>query len=140
MRQTATQKDTTSELSVKQEKALDLLFTGQTATATALLVDVHRSTVHRWLNEPDFIAALNQKRVDAREAQSARLGHILDAALEAVASAVEQGDAQVALSVLKGVGVLSGSSLPIGPTDPALVRDRQREQKRDAQILAALTM
>lgn len=140
MRRNATESDKDFDLTPKREQAKDLLFAGQTATATADSVGVHRSTVHRWMKEPNFIAALNQERIDAREARNARIGHLQDAALETVEVAVRDGDARLALNVLKCLGALNDSVTAIGPTDPSDVEQMQLQAERNRALLDSLML
>ena len=42
----------------KQVQALELLAVGCSVTQVAESLEVHRSTIHRWLNTPEFIQEL----------------------------------------------------------------------------------
>jgi hypothetical protein len=50
------------ELSPAQDKALAAILGGATVTAAAKSACVDLSTVHRWLADPEFVAALNTCR------------------------------------------------------------------------------
>ena len=49
-------------LKVKQTLAVDLLATGMTISETARQIVVDRATIHRWLNDPVFMAELEDRR------------------------------------------------------------------------------
>jgi hypothetical protein len=49
-------------LESKQAMAVGLLVSGMTKTDVARQLDVDRSTVHRWLNDPFFVAELEARR------------------------------------------------------------------------------
>jgi transposase-like protein len=49
-------------LKYKQAIAVELLVSGMTITDAARQLGVHRSTVHRWLNDPLFVAELEARR------------------------------------------------------------------------------
>ena len=120
-------------LSAKQLKTLDALLSGRTVTEAAHGGRVHRATVHRWLRDPTFLAELNSRREELRDAADARLEQLQSTALAAVEAAVDAGDARIALSVLRGMGSLSGKRAAIGPTDPDRVaKDRERQQAQRA--------
>ncbi len=52
------------DLTPGQQNALTGLITGETATEAATTARVHRSTIHRWLKDPDFQAEFNRLRTD----------------------------------------------------------------------------
>ena len=120
------QNATESELSTVQEKALAALLAGHTATEAASIAGVHRSTVHRWLKEPEFLAECNRRKAEIRDAVTDRLNALQLTAIEAVESAIGNGDARIALAVLKGTGVLDGNTLSVGPTEPDRIIKNQQ--------------
>lgn len=65
-----------------RERGIDLLLAGATTTEVAAALGVHRSTVWRWLHEPDVVELMGQLRDELRTAVRARLEA---AAVEAVA-------------------------------------------------------
>jgi len=135
-RQDAT--DANSGLSVKQDAAIPLLLAGETVSEVASALDVHRSTVHRWMALPEFVATLNSRRWEAREASEARLHQLQIAALDAIERAVENGDARIALAVLKGTGLLEGKPLPIGPAEVKGVESQVRDRERQRELLGVM--
>ena len=95
----------------KQQAILQLL-EGHSVTKTAEVVGINRTTLHRWLREPQFIAERNRRAKEAREACQERLRHLAGAAVEVVGKAVESGNLRAALSLLKIVGLGN-----VGPGD-----------------------
>ena len=94
-----------SDINAQKQRAILLLLEGATITKTAETIGVDRSTMHRWLREPQFIAERNRRAKEAREACQERLRHLADAAVEVVGKAVESGNLKAALSLLKIVGL-----------------------------------
>ena len=94
-----------SDINAQKQRAILLLLEGATITKTAETIGVDRSTMHRWLREPHFIAERNRRAKEAREACQERLRHLADAAVEVVGKAVESGNLKAALSLLKIVGL-----------------------------------
>jgi hypothetical protein len=113
-------------LTPAQDAALAALLMGCPVTAAAETAGVRRETVHAWLREPGFQAAYNAGRADLLEATTGRLLALADRATALVESAIDNaGDVKMALAVLKGLGVLSGSAPVIGPTDAQGVENEQ---------------
>ncbi len=61
------------ELSEEQTACLTALLEGNTVNDAAMIADVNRSTVFRWLKEPAFQAALRQSKAEALETVSRKL-------------------------------------------------------------------
>lgn len=62
-----------ADLTTKQRAAIAALLEGNTQGGAATAAGVGRQTVSRWLNEPDFTAALREGSDAAIRAASARL-------------------------------------------------------------------
>jgi hypothetical protein len=117
-------------LSASQETAMQALLSGEQITAAAKTAKVNRSTLHRWLKEPEFLAVLNACRSELREAQQHRLARLASSAIEVIEQALEEGDARTALAVLRGIGLLDGQAPHTGPTNADRIRyDQANEQK-----------
>lgn len=109
---------------------MQALLSGEQITAAAKTAKVNRSTLHRWLKEPEFLAALNTCRSELREAQHDRLASLASSAIEVIEQALEEGDARTALAVLRGVGLLDGQTPHTGPTNADRIRyDQTNEHK-----------
>ncbi len=70
---------------------MQALLSGEQITAAAKTAKVNRSTLHRWLKEPEFLAALNTCRSELREAQHDRLASLASSAIEVIEQALEEG-------------------------------------------------
>jgi hypothetical protein len=112
------QNTTDVKLTVRQERAIEHLLTGMTVSATAADLRVDRSTIHRWLREDaDFQIVLNLRRREIVEAVQWRLITLVNAAIDALETALSNGDTQSSFKILSGLGLLNGSLPHIGPVD-----------------------
>ena len=136
MQQIATDSGVEShELSPTQQKALSALGEGATITAAADAAGVDRTTVHRWPREDfAFQADWNRLRAEIRKDNVARIEHLADSAFDAVRTAIEEGDARIAVTVLKGIGLLDGQTPSISD-DPAILREEADLAKLEADYL-----
>ena len=132
------QQDATS-LSSSQETALRGLLSGETVSAAAKTANVNRSTVHRWLKDPDFLAALNSYRSELRDTQHHRLARLASKAIDVVEQALEDGDIRAALALLRGSGLLPGQVPPTGPTNADQIRHDQAEEKMNFELDQRMT-
>ncbi len=139
MQQIATDSGVEShELSPTQQKALSALGEGATITAAADAAGVDRTTVHRWLRDDfAFQAEWNRLRAEIRKDNVARIEHLADSAFDAVRTAIEAGDARIAVAVLKGIGLLDGQAPSICSDDPAILREEDDLAKLEANYLRA---
>ena len=115
-------------LTATQEKALLLLASGETVTATAEAVGVSRQTVSEWANrDPEFIAALNSVRQEVLDAGADKLRGMVEKALDAVEAGFDSEElstkdkASLGMALLKQVG-LSERAGSAGNTDAASIR------------------
>ena len=118
-------------LTATQEKALLLLASGETVTATAEAVGVSRQTVSEWANrDPEFIAALNSVRQEVLDAGADKLRGMVEKALDAVEAGFDSEElsakdkASLGMALLKQVG-LSERAGSTGNTDAASIRNSQ---------------
>jgi hypothetical protein len=99
-------------LSVGQQKALAALLAGKSMTDAAKAGDVDRTTIYRWLrdpNKPEFRNALATGRREMRQAVEAQLLALANKAADCLEGALAQGDAKSAFALLKGLGLLPGA-------------------------------
>ena len=115
-------------LTATQEKALLLLASGETVTATAEAVGVSRQTVSEWVNgDADFIAQLNRIRQEVLDAGADKLRGMVEKALDAVEAGFDSEElstkdkASLGMALLKQVG-LSERAGSAGNTDAASIR------------------
>ena len=127
------QNATPGELSTKQSRVLNALLLGSTVSSAAESGGVDRSTVYRWLKD-DFVfqAELNRRRRDLCHAIERSLLATAVTAAETLRNAVEAGDVATSLQVLRGTGVLSGKTPPLGPEDPEVLRDEASIARAEA--------
>lgn len=102
-------------LEPRQLTAIESLLTGSTITDAATAAGVDRGTVHRWLKDDlDFQATLNGRRAALYQEFSDRLAGLAPRAIDVLAGALDMGDVKAAVSILKGLGLLSGERPPTG--------------------------
>jgi hypothetical protein len=108
------------EVSDQQSIAIDALVAGATHREAAKAAGASRSTVTGWVNHNiTFITELNQRRQSRLVASGESLHQTMAAALALLAEKINAGDAEVALALVKAVGVshLVEAAVP-GPTTP----------------------
>lgn len=124
MPRNTTRQDRNNGLSPNQSKALSAIVAGKSITRAAEIAAVDRSTVHRWLREDwIFQARLNREKRELKEAIEARLLKITENAAEAVSETVSGGNTRTALTVLKGLGLLSGEPIMTGNETPEALQE-----------------
>lgn len=100
----ATNRHSERMLSDAQLRALDELAAGRADAAVAASVGVHRTTVTRWrLYRPVFVAALNRRRAEIRDASADRLRSMVTKALDRIEREIDDGPdgAKIALKVIE---------------------------------------
>jgi hypothetical protein len=99
---------------------------GGTHEEAAAAAGVHRVTVTKWANHhPAFIAEMNRARADLVHRTHSTVAEVTERALDVVRRAIEGGDVETALRVLR----LMPPTLEepaIGPTESAEVVERAR--------------
>jgi hypothetical protein len=132
----------TVELSPRQLVAVEQLSIGATVICAAGVAGVSRETVHRWCRENfAFQAALNRARQDLQDAVERRLLAVAEMAMANVAEAVEDGNLNVSVTLLKGLGVLGGTSPRPGSDDPDVLAEQAKfaeEIRKTSRLLAGL--
>ena len=135
-----------NQLSSRQLAALQAIASGKSLAAAAESSGVPRRTIYNWLStDPHFRAAYNAWKRELMEFGRGRLLKMTESALDAVRSALEKGDARLAITLLKNIGMLAPETP--GVTDPELVKaemtlDRRRDrievagQEKEANFLA----
>ena len=120
--------DEKRQLSVSQEKALELIILGQNDRVVAESLSIVRQTVHKWRNyTPLFVANLNAIRHDLWDSQKERMGCLSARALDVLQENRESDNLQLrqaaAVHILKS-GCLYGESLkPNGEIAKMEVKD-----------------
>jgi transposase-like protein len=117
-------------ISPSKERVIEGLVGGLSITAAAEANGVSRQTVHRWIREDyEFLAQFNATRTDLRNETEARLFALASEAIGAVENAIQQGDANVGLSILKGLGLLPGKQRGSGSESPSALRSQAATRK-----------
>lgn len=119
------------ELSGPQLAGIELLVTGKKKVEVAAVLNITPTTISRWFADPDFVAALNARRLDAYEATSERLRSMMGRATDVLESALSSSNPseqlRAAAIVLKSVG-LASLAAPSDAITPEGVRREQRQR------------
>ena len=99
------------DIATQKQQAIQQLLEGSSITKTAEIIGVDRSTVHRWLREPKFIAARNRLAKEARDASHSRLHSLIGKAVAVVENRIKAGDLKASLAVLKMTGLATAEKL-----------------------------
>jgi hypothetical protein len=131
-----------TKLTPAQEKARVALLEGKTVVQAAMLADVNRATLHRWLKDDfEFQASYNRGQRDLYEAVQSRLLAMANKAVGTVEQAIQDGDVKSAVALLKGLGLLSGDPLKIGSADPTdLESEANAKRNLDTKVPMAPPM
>ena len=127
-------------MSEKQQKAMAALRCGSSFPQAAEAAGVNRSTVHRWVqNDPQFRARYNAWQQEMVESSRARLLTMLDKAVDVIGKALDRGDEQTAVAMLRNIGVMRRPGRQA--TDPEMLSlemniTRHRETYRLGETLA----
>jgi hypothetical protein len=79
---------------------------GRTETSAASSAGVHRSTVHNWMNEPDFQAALADARQKCADLYQDSLHEIAALALDTIRQTLKNADLPPAVRLRAALAVL----------------------------------
>jgi hypothetical protein len=92
---------------------------GRSVTAAAESAGVGRSTVYGWLKHCfPFAAELARRKREVRDSAHGRLMDLAGKAIECAGKAIDGGNVQAALTLLRGLGLLTGEPADYGPDDP----------------------
>jgi transcriptional regulator of acetoin/glycerol metabolism len=116
---------------------------GATISGAAETAGVDRATIHRWLRcDWAFQAAHNSLRCQLQREVERRLDQVQEAAVETVSKAINDGNVTAALTVLRGIGLLSDQArgelrdLPGDPVVPSRVAPLREAATRTAFVTA----
>ncbi len=104
-------------LSDKQLTALPYLVSTKSLSEAARLANVGRTTLYRWINDPDFREELERRRQEAAELADTELKGLKLKALIVFAESMEDPDPYVRLraaQVAYGFGIKSGDLAEVG--------------------------
>jgi hypothetical protein len=132
--------DAPPRLSATQSAALEGLLAGKTVTEAAAAAGVGRTTIHKWMRvDFAFQAALNRGRRDLQQAVACRVDQLAADAAECVIKAVREGDAKIALQILKHTNALGPRK--IGSDDELsleMEHQQQIERRHDQMVMSGL--
>jgi DNA-binding CsgD family transcriptional regulator len=111
------------ELSPKKRIAVELILAGQTDAQVGAAIGKGRNTIWSWRkHDPQFIAALNQRRSCLQSESVAQMNVLCSQSIQLLEKAVEKGDTELALSVIqvlkKVISRQQGNETP--PIEPVL--------------------
>ena len=113
-------------LTANQNKALALLATGQNVEEISNSLGVHRSTLWRWRQEPQFIAEWNKLIYETKEVQERALLDMQAKAIGALGDCLNSRNEMVklraSLIILDKV-----QNLRVGATDPREISQNQQQ-------------
>lgn len=128
-------------LTPAQEVVIAELMAGRSITKAAKKGKVSRSTVHRWLHEPDFRSEYGRRKLEIRDAVQTRLLTLADGAVGCIEKALKNGDEKIALTLLKGLDLMAPGRhekpdrdapppAPPEPRTPVSLEEERRELER----------
>ena len=121
-------------LTTNQNKALALLATGQSVEEISNLLGIHRSTLWRWRQDPQFIAEWNKLVYETKEAQERALLEMQAKAIGALGDCLNSRNEMVklraSLTILEKV-----QGLKVGATNPKQVLQIKENAKQLDDIL-----
>lgn len=105
------------DLPAKRARVLQAVVVGTPISKVASDLGIARSTVHRWIRDPDFVSALEQTRVEMATVARGQLLGLVGSAIESVRVAIEESDdlglrVRTSLEVLKGLRLFGPATEP----------------------------
>ncbi len=106
-----------------QRQAVLQLAAGVRVGEVSAALGIHRSSIWRWQQEPEFVAALNAERQQLASATGDLLRHTRHRAIRVLANILddEQAATRDQLAAAKTILPVAGTETPVGPTAPRLV-------------------
>jgi len=121
-------------LTANQNKALALLATGQSVEEISNFLGIHRSTLWRWRQDPQFIAEWNKLIYETKEVQERALLEMQAKAIGALGDCLNSRNEMVklraSLTILEKV-----QGLKVGATNPKQVLQIKENAKQLDDIL-----
>lgn len=126
-----TQQNTTKDLSQRQQAAINALLRGSTMTDAAKKAKVDRTTLYRWIEDPEFEAVYNRERRDLQATLRRQMSLLAEEAVDTVRNLLTSEEVPASVRLRAAMTVLERNQLRSdqhGPTDPEKVR-RLREAR-----------
>ena len=118
-----------SELSDKQEMALELVITGMTDREIAKRVGVSRQWVNTWRNQDaEFMYALQLRRHILREKHMDSLSQLIKISIDVMREALKEGDPQTKMKAAMYVLKISGLKGFMKPGKPMTRQEMEKDQ------------
>ena len=120
------------QLTIQQERAINLITAGRTDQETAEAVGKHRVTITRWrLNSPSFQAALNRRRREILGASTERLRSMVPKILGVIEQRLDKQELGIktAIQLLKIFKLDAGSASDFGPVDAEEIIEKQVQER-----------
>jgi len=119
-------------------KVIAAFTAGATVTDAARQAGVDRTTIHRWLKNPRFVAEWNRSKCELRERMHAECQAMIPDAIRTVRELVTGTDLPPAIRLKAAMFVLHKAGLlepeEIGPTTPESVRAKWAEAEIDERL------
>lgn len=128
-------KDSPQGLTYKQNRAILALLSEPTVKAAAAAAKIAEVTIHRWLNDPTFSAALKETRSRVFESTLTALQSASGVAVETLREVMEDKTAQPAARVSAAKTVLE---ISVRARD--IIETEERLRLLEARLLAAEQM
>lgn len=102
------------DLSTSKRRAIQLLGEGRSVSQVSVIIGCDRSTVYKWLKEPQVIVERARQANEMRDSAQSRLQGLVHKSIDVVGKALDAGDLKAACAVLKFTGI---ASMPKPETD-----------------------
>jgi transposase-like protein len=127
-----------TELTPLQEKGAVLLSTGQNVLEVAKTLDVDRTTIWYWRQQPAFEAILNQQRAETIQTMQDGLLDLHQQALKTLKRCLNSDNESVALKASQVI-IEKVLQFTVGETDTEKIKLEQQIQKQENFFKASLS-
>src|SRR5215471_5414317 len=90
-------------LNARQQRAAGLLASGCNSGSVALELDIHRSTLAKWQNRPEFEAFVNQLKEEGRAAARAKMIGLAEKAVSTMAELLDSDNERIRLAAASDI-------------------------------------
>ena len=125
------------QLTIQQERAINLITAGMTDQETAEAVGKHRVTITRWrLYDPHFQAAFNERRQEITGRSTERLRAMVPRLIAVIEQQLDEKELEVktAIQLLKMLKLDAGFDTGIGPVDAEEIIEQQVQERLAEKI------
>jgi hypothetical protein len=100
-------------LNARQQRAAVLVASGWTSGSVGQELKIHRATLAKWQNRPEFEAFVNQLMQEARASAHAKLCGLQEKAASTLEKLLDSNNERIRLAAVS-VALRHGSDIPIG--------------------------